>query len=122
MESHDDGGCLDAASEQHTSRVRELNDNLRVRGRGGRLCISRGVVGLGPEAFAELRAAIAAFADFSKDNDPYDEHDFGVIEFQRERFFWKVDCYDTSNTYGSPDPSDPSVTSRILTIMLAGEY
>lgn len=122
MESHDDGGCLGAASEQHTRRVRELNDKLRVRGRGGRICISRAVVDLGPEAFTELRAAVAEFADFSRDNDPYGEHDFGSVECQGERFFWKIDCYDSSNTYGSPDPADPSVTSRILTIMLACEY
>jgi Protein of unknown function (DUF3768) len=39
-----------------------------------------------------------------------------------ERIFWKIDYYDENLEHGSEDPSDLFKTTRVLTIMLAGEY
>ncbi|MFZ2980823.1 MAG: DUF3768 domain-containing protein, partial [Sphingobium sp.] len=30
--------------------------------------------------------------------------------------------YDRALTYGSPDPTDPDVTTRVLTLLLTHEY
>ena len=69
-----------------------------------------------------LMLAVADFDAFSEDNDPYGEHDFGSLSLQGEVVFWKIDYYDLDLSNGSPDPADPRVTIRVLTVMMASEY
>jgi len=59
---------------------------------------------------------------FTPDNDPYGEHDFGSFRHAGETVFWKWDYYDVDLQMHSSDPSDPTITTRVLTIMLADEY
>ena len=66
--------------------------------------------------------AVRTFSTFSEDNDPWQEHDFGAVEIDGEKVFWKIDYYDLSMMYASPNPANESATVRILTIMLASEY
>jgi hypothetical protein len=63
-----------------------------------------------------------AFNVFIEDNDPNGEHDFGSFEIDGRKLFFKIDYYDKDMRYGSEDPSDPSQTARVLTLMLAEEY
>ena len=65
---------------------------------------------------------VQVFEAFTPDNDPYGEHDFGSITLEGATFFWKIDYYDLDLQMYSPDPSDETVTARVLTIMLAEEY
>ena len=60
--------------------------------------------------------------DFCHANDPHEEHDFGSFEADGQTIFFKIDYYDKSLTYHSPDAADRSVTERVITIMLAEEY
>jgi hypothetical protein len=71
---------------------------------------------------AEAVVQVAAFSDFTSDNDPHGEHDFGSFTLVGRKFFWKIDYYDERCEFGSEDPSDPEKTIRVLTIMLAEEY
>jgi hypothetical protein len=50
--------------------------------------------------------------------------DFGTvrIELDGERYWSKVDYYDVDMRYLSDDPSDSSITRRIMTIGHASEY
>lgn len=89
---------------------------------GGRVLITTGVAALGPEGVERVLRAVRTFDDFDGDNDPYGEHDFGALEVDGVRVFWKIDYFDRSLEFGSPDPVDPSVTTRVLTVMLAAEY
>jgi Protein of unknown function (DUF3768) len=66
--------------------------------------------------------ALQAFTVFTKDSDPYQEHDFGSFALVSETFFRKIDYYDETCTYGSEDPCDPDKTTRVLTLMLAQDY
>jgi hypothetical protein len=105
-----------------TQRIRELNDELRRYLTGGLAVITPGVAALGQEAVDRIVKTIAVFDDFCHANDPHEEHDFGAFEVDGSRLFFKIDYYDSSLSQHSPDPADPSVTERVITIMLAEEY
>ena len=61
----------------------------------------------------------ATFDDFTPDNDPYGEHDFGSFELCSRKFFWKIELYEEP---GVKDKNGEPVVTRVLTIMLAHEY
>ncbi len=104
------------------SRIRELNDQFRHSLTGGVRLMTRGIVALGAEHQLAIRNAIAAFEDFSEENDPYGEHDFGALIVKGTPILFKIDYFDRGLSSHYPDPADPSVTERVLTIMLAEEY
>lgn len=109
-------------TDARTLRIRELNDAFRTTLAGGKAFFTRGVSEKGVAFSTAALAAVRSFVDFSTDNDPYGEHDFGAFSVGDEKLFWKIDYYDRSLDYGSKDPADPAQTTRVLTIMLAEEY
>lgn len=100
--------------------IAALNDQARRTFKDCRVVITQGVQALG-DVDATLRQ-VQLFNAFTTDNDPYGEHDFGAIRYQGQTIFWKIDYYDLDLHMHSPDPSDETVTARVLTIMLAEEY
>lgn len=103
-------------------RIRDLNDAFRRTFAGGRVMLTAGVNAL-PDADKEQAIEkVKGFSDFTAGNDPHGEHDFGAFELGGQRLFWKIDAYDPSMKFGSNDPSDPTQTTRVLTIMLADDY
>ena len=108
--------------EVDAAKIAALNDRARQRVDPCRWVITQGVLACDPITVAELLIAVEGFDSFTADNDPYAEHDFGVIKLNGNTFFWKFDYYDLALQMHSPDPSDPTITARVLTIMLAEEY
>jgi hypothetical protein len=104
------------------TRIQELNDAFRRSFVGGVVVVSAGFESLPAELRCAILRKVRAFDQFNEDNDPHSEHDFGLIEDGRGRYFWKIDYYDRDMEMISPDPADPSVTTRVLTVMLADEY
>lgn len=94
--------------------IRHLNDELRRNLTSGGAFMTVGVAALGPDLAERIFDAIMLYDDFCQDSDPYGERDFGSIKIEGRTILFKMN--------GSPDPSDPSVTKRILTILLAEEY
>src|SRR3954447_13408983 len=86
------------------------------------LHVIKGIIDLGAKRQMAILSAIAAFDGFDPGDDPYGEHDFGPLTVEGERIFFKIDYLDRSLTGHSPDPTDPTVTARVLTIMLAEDY
>jgi len=109
-------------AHQRTDAIRDLNDSFRASFEGGKVLVTHGIQCLGPAATLVILQAVARFKEFTRANDPHDEHDFGGFEYGNLTIFWKIDYYDARLEFASPDPADPNVTQRVLTIMLASEY
>ena len=102
--------------------IRALNDELRQNLTTGTAFMTAGVAALAAEAVERIVKTIAVYDDFCHANDPYEEHDFGSFEADGQTIFFKIDYFDKALASHSPDPADPSVTERVITIMLAEEY
>lgn len=115
-----------------TSQIAVLNDELRASidcPKANTIVLTQSIVAMtyGNRDEAALRQAelfriIKEYSDFGEDNDPYGEREFGSFQWMGEKCFWKIDYYDKSMKWGSEDPTDESVTHRVLTIMQASEY
>lgn len=112
----------DEQLDAETLAIRTLNDRLRTTFSGGQVLLTPGVNALKSDTMQRVIDAVRGFDDFTPDNDPYGTHDFGMVDIDGKRVMFKVDAYDNNHEYGSPNPADPSVTARVLTILLASEY
>jgi hypothetical protein len=124
--------------ETYDEQLAELRKNLQIRALNdafrtdplsvgsalarNSLVVTRGVADHGNDFIDRAVEAVRTFWNFNEDNDPHGEHDFGAFEIDGVALFWKIDCYHDKLEWGSPDPADPAVTRRVLTILLADEY
>lgn len=115
--------------DNNTQRIREQNDQFRQqitipkkRNVRGKYFITSGMSNFEPEEQMIIAAMVRDYDDFTEDNDPYGEHDFGSFHYRNQKIFWKIDYYTPDMQHGSEDPANPEKTIRVLTIMLAEEY
>ena len=104
------------------AKIRALNDTLRKTGIGGIYLMTRGVAALDEFTRIQVLLEIALESDFNHENDPFNEHDFGKVEYEDKTYFWKIDYYDENLQQMSKDPSNTQITTRVMTVMLAKEY
>ncbi|BDM83512.1 DUF3768 domain-containing protein [Acaryochloris marina] len=103
--------------------IAQLNDRFRQGDHTlGQVFTTQLVQGLSSREQQELFRLVRTFDEFTEDNDPWKEHDYGRIEFQDEQYLWKIDYFDRKMEYGSKDPRNTAVTTRLLTIMHSSEY
>jgi hypothetical protein len=104
------------------NKVAFLNDGLRRTFARGKVVMTASVAALPEEELTKVLERVRHFDEFSKDNDPHGEHDFGSFALGGMTYFFKVDYYSPDMQYGSEDPADPEKTTRVLTIMRVDEY
>ena len=111
-----------SAEAKRIGMIASLNDQLRTTGSGGNVMITqnlRRVTGFDSNVLADALGNDGGFGD---GNDPYGERDFGTLTLWGYDLIWKIDYYDKALKFGSEDPADPSVTHRVLTVMLASDW
>lgn len=117
--------------EQKVIKIRELNDALREEGKGGQIImvatLAERIRSMSPIGAAllqmELTQRLINYDAFEEGDNPYGERDFGhFVMSDGQKIFWKIDYYDLAEENGSPDPSDPSCTVRIMSVFHAEDY
>ncbi len=103
-------------------KIKQLNDAFRKSFSGGKVLLTCGIASLPLVQQNEVISKVKKFNDFTEDNDPYGEHDFGCFDYRGKQIFWKIDLYDLNYEFYSPQPDDETQTNRVLTIMFAEEY
>lgn len=122
-----------SAPDQRRDRIASLNDTLRTglyNPGDNKIVMTSGIADMIGDVSvfrnfrkrAELLRIVIGFEDFSEANNPQGERDFGAFDWLDTRCYWKIDCYDRAMSGGSPDPANPDVTCRVLTILRADEY
>lgn len=106
-----------------SQKIRELNDQFRMQGEGmGSVLLTVGIQAAGVDFVQAAHEAVRGFTAFSKDSDPWGEHDYGRVEVNGKVVHWKIDYYNPTLTAGSENPASERDTYRVLTIMLPEEY
>lgn len=110
---------------QRLSRIAQLNDLVRLgRDRQARIVITAHCLAvlagdgrLVSEALAQAEVLSAA-ARYQFAPGEAGERDRGEFVIRGHAVRFRIDYYDRSLEWGSQDPADPSVTTRVLTFML----
>lgn len=118
------------AASMTTMAIAQQNDQFRkamVEGTDlltpkGRYMLTRSVADQGPDFELAAIRAVAEDTTFTEDNDPHGDRTFGTVEVMGTKLFWKIDLYDTSYEWASPEPAAKDLTRRVLTIMLPSDY
>ena len=87
-----------------TQRIRALNDTFRKSFIGGAVMVTQGVATLDGNTQQSILTRVRNYTSFNSDNDPYGEHDFGSIEIEGQRVFFKIDYYDRDLELVLPTP------------------
>lgn len=93
-----------------------------LMGLEGQTVTTEGVRALGLIEMVDVLELVALFNEFTHENDPYGQHDYGSFDFKGKTIIWRIDYYDNNYRGGSPEPTDPKQTKRVLTVMLPTEY
>ena len=118
---------LQHTRSSQTEQIASLNDRARLGlDRRARIVVTPGL--LAKLSNDDPRSRIMAQArimqavrqcTFTPDSP---ERDMAWFEIDGHRAMFKIDYYDESMEWASPDPSDASITIRVVTVMAPEDY
>lgn len=100
---------------RNQAKIVELNDQLRMTFRGGRVQMTPAVRDLDPSLRGRALSVLSRYNKFSGD----DDHQGGVFIFAGYSFEWHIEYRALDGTGFSRDPANPDCTLRVLTLYLA---
>jgi hypothetical protein len=96
------------------NEIARKNDLMRSTFMGCRVVVTRALSE--SENRDKVLSAVHTFNQFTKENDPYGEHDFAIFEVDGEEYFFKFEYYDDKYEFFREDGN------RVLTIGFSNEY
>jgi Protein of unknown function (DUF3768) len=102
----------DQSSTDRRVKIIELNDQLRTTFRGGRVQMTASVYQLDARLRGRALCLLARYSKFNEES----EHDGGVFIFGGYSFEWAIEYRGKNHTGVSPDPANPEMTFRVLTL------
>jgi len=106
-------------SDHRTDTIRALNDLARTTFTGCLIVATPTFEKLPLTTKTHVLNSVREFKDFDEMRDT--EHRYGVIDYQGTEFFFHMAYYDLTLQVHSPDPANPRITRRVLTVGLASE-
>jgi hypothetical protein len=99
------------------TKIITLNDQLRTTFNGGRVQMSPAVGTLDPQLRGRALSALSRYNKFADGG----EHDWGVFIFAGYSFEWRIEYRAKEGIGVSPDPADPEMTFRVLTLYVVND-
>ena len=99
------------------AKIIELNDQFRATFKGGRVQMSRSVYELEPRLRARALWVLSKYKKFADDS----EHDWGTFIFGGYAFEWRIEYRAITGVGPSPDPANPDLTFRVLTLEVVAD-
>jgi hypothetical protein len=106
-------------SDHRTDTIRALNDLARTTFTGCLIVSTTAFEALPLTTRTQVLKSVREFTRFDEMRDT--EHRFGVIEYEGGEYFFQMAYYDLTLQAHSPDPANPRVTRRVLTVGLVTE-
>lgn len=116
-----------AGAPTRVEQIARLNDRARLGlDKSARIVVTRNCLATlgpleGPVAILNQARILAAMrrCTFSVDSP---ERDLGVFELDGHTIWVKVDYFDKALEFGSDDPADAAVTTRVVTVLLPADW
>lgn len=106
-------------SDHRIDTIRALNDAARSTFTGCLVVLTPTFEKLPLTTKTHLLKSVREFTDFDEVRDT--EHRFGVINYQGQEYFFHMAYQDLTLQVHSPDPANPRVTRRVLTVGVSSE-